>query len=143
MHSHKIFSLDQHLQCTYEKLYPYLHSVLRSQSLLEPVLFGRSWSWCEDVKAKTFFYNFLAYYYMERSRSQQKKSTWSRSQTKEDRLLNTVCIRTQFGFIKCAVFVCGFTIKLCKGATLLSILSSVCTAYLFGIVNGVLITHNF
>ena len=40
---------------------------------LEPVLFGRSRSWCEEVKAKTFFYYFLAYFYMKRSRSRWKK----------------------------------------------------------------------
>ena len=42
-----------------------------------------------DVKAKTFFYYFLAYFYMKRSRSRWKKSTWSRSRSKKDQFRNT------------------------------------------------------
>ena len=40
-------------------------------SVAEPelVLFGQSRSRCEDLKANTLFYYFLAYFYMKRSRS--------------------------------------------------------------------------
>ena len=41
-------------------------------------------------RQKHFFNYFLAYFYMKRSRSRWKKSTWSRSRSKKDRLRNTV-----------------------------------------------------
>ena len=48
-----------------------IHADPDPQSWSEPVLSG--WIRCEDAKAKTVFYLFLAYFYMKRSRSRWKK----------------------------------------------------------------------
>ena len=58
-------------------------------SVAEPVLFGRSRSRWEDVKAKTFFLLLLSLFLYEKEPEPVKKSTWSRSRSKKDRLRNT------------------------------------------------------
>ena len=55
----------------------------------EPVLFGRSRSRCKDVKAKTCFLLLLSLLLYEKEPEPVNKSTWNRSQSKEDRLRNT------------------------------------------------------
>ena len=56
--------------------------------------FGRIRSGVKLWRQKHVFYYFLAYFYMKRSRSRWKKSTWSRS--KKDRLNNTESELTLF-----------------------------------------------
>ena len=68
-----------------------LHSVAEP----EPVLFGRSRSRWEDVKAKTFFLLLLSLFLYEKEPEPVKKSTWSRSRSKQDRLRNTALARRQ------------------------------------------------
>ena len=63
-----------------------------SISVAEPELVGADTFWSEPVwrcEGKNIFYYFLAYFYMKRSRSLWKKSTWDRRRSKKDRLRNT------------------------------------------------------
>ena len=64
--------------------------------LSKSVLRSRSWYFLVGAGAgvkiwrqKHFFYYFLAYFYMKRSRSRCKKNTWSRSRSIKDRLRHT------------------------------------------------------
>ena len=64
--------------------------------LSKSVLRSRSWYFLVRAGAgvkiwrqKHFFYYFLAYFYMKRSRSPCKKNTWSRSWSIKDRLRHT------------------------------------------------------
>ena len=59
-----------------------MYSVLRRWSRSEPVLFSRSRSRCEDVKAKIFLNYFLAYFYIKRCQSRWKKVHWARASQK-------------------------------------------------------------
>ena len=64
--------------------------------LSKSVLRSRSWYFLVGAGAgvkiwrqKHFFYYFLAYFYMKRSRSRCKKNTWSQSWSIKDRLRHT------------------------------------------------------